>query len=337
MRAARAIALLLLPMLLVACAPRFQPLGPAVTRPSYAADRLLMDDGVALPLRHWPADGQAKAVILALHGFNDYSHAFALPAAIWGKAGIETYAYDQRGFGETPHRGLWPGDRRLIDDVRAAVVLLRARHPGLPLFLLGESMGGAVVMCAMTEPNPPPVDGVILSAPAAWNRGQLGVFANGLLWLMAHSLPWYTLNGHGLHIVPSDNRAMLEQLFRDPLVLKDTRTDTVYGLVALMDRAYEAAPRIKGRVLVLYGVHEQVIDDDVAAKMLRHLPRGPDAPRVAIYPDGYHMLMRDINGGLVSRDIAAWIFRPSAPLPSGADSRGQRLIASSEGGLSKAR
>jgi acylglycerol lipase len=335
--ALRGLALLLLPLMLAACVPRFQPLGPVTTVPVLAGDKLVMDDGVALPLRHWPAAGKAKAVILALHGFNDYSRAFDLPAAIWAKKGIETYAYDQRGFGATAYRGLWPGDDRLIEDVDSAIGLLRARNPGLPFFLLGESMGGAVVMCAMAGSHPPPVDGVILVAPAAWDRDQLGPLANGLLWVIAHSLPWYKLTGKGLHIIPSDNEAMLYDLFHDPLVIKGTRTDAVYGLVGLMDRAYAAAPRLKGRVLVAYGVHEQVIDEDVAADMLRRLPRGAGAPRVAIYPYGYHMLLRDLNGGVVSRDIAAWIFNPTAPLPSVADARGQRLVAASGGGLSTAR
>src|SRR3546814_13687678 len=62
------------------------------------------------------ADGPPAAIILALHGFNDYSRSFEAPAAYWADRGIATYAYDQRGFGQTPHRGLWPGAARLIAD-----------------------------------------------------------------------------------------------------------------------------------------------------------------------------------------------------------------------------
>jgi len=100
-RLIRPLAILVLPMLLFACAPKLQPLGPVVTTPAFGADRLVMDDGVALPLRHWPAEGKTKAVVLAVHGFNDYSHAFEQPAQDWAKLGIETYAFDQRGFGAT--------------------------------------------------------------------------------------------------------------------------------------------------------------------------------------------------------------------------------------------
>lgn len=333
LRLLRLAVLLVLPLLLLACAPRLQPLGPAVMTPTYADNKLVMDDGVALPLRHWPAEGTPKAVILAVHGFNDYSNAFDEPAKDWAKDGIETYAYDQRGFGETPYHGLWAGDRRMVADLKAAASLLRERHPDLPFYLLGESMGGAVVMAATVESDPPHAEGLILVAPAVWGRRQLGPIASGALWFFAHTVPWYTLDGRGLRIEPSDNRAMLEKLFHDPLIIKATRVDTVYGLVGLMDRAVAATPDMPARTLVMFGAHEQVIDDSAALGMLRDLPNGPVGPRIAIYSQGYHMLLRDLNAHVVRDDIAAWILNPADPLPSGAEARAQKILDRPKAGL----
>ncbi len=73
-------ALLMLAVFLGACAPRLQPPGPGPAEPALAADHLLMDDGATLPLRIWKPAGAPTAVILALHGFNDYSKAFEEPA-----------------------------------------------------------------------------------------------------------------------------------------------------------------------------------------------------------------------------------------------------------------
>jgi len=323
-------------MLLLACAPKLQPLGPPVTEPAYGGDKLLMDDGVALPLRHWPAEGKPKATILALHGFNEYSRIFEAPAADWAKAGIETYAYDQRGFGETDHRGLWPGEDRLVKDAKEAAKVLHARHPDRPFYVLGESMGGAVVMAAAVGPDPLRADGLILVAPAIWGRETIGPVGSGALWFFAHTIPWYTVDGRGLHIEPSDNRAMLRELSRDPLVIKQTRIDTVYGLVGLMDRAWAAAPGMPADSLFLYGAKEQVIDDEAAAQMLRRLPYGPSGPRVALYPDGYHMLLRDLHAGVVRGDVVAWIYAPERTLPSQADLRARRLLASPAANLATA-
>ncbi|HZT19679.1 MAG TPA: alpha/beta hydrolase [Dongiaceae bacterium] len=313
-------------MLLFACAPRLQPLGPSTAEPAFGGNQLVMDDGTALPLRHWPAHGETKAVIMAVHGFNEYSKVFDAPAREWAKAGIETYAFDQRGFGETDHRGVWAGDERMITDVKEAAAILRARRPDKPFYVLGESMGGAVVMAAATEPDPLKADGLILVAPAIWGRETIGPVGSGALWFFAHTIPWYTVDGRGLHIEPSDNRKMLRELARDPLIIKETRVDAVYGLVGLMDRAWAAAPRMPGNSLFLYGAKEQVIDDEAAAAMLRRLPRGPSGPRVAIYPNGYHMLLRDLHAEVVRADIVAWVFGPRQALPSRADLRAQRLL-----------
>src|SRR5579871_1249683 len=111
-------------------------------------DRYITTDGVTLPLRRWLPPGQPVAVILALHGFNDYSNAFTLPAPALTQRGIAVYAYDQRGFGAAPQRGRWPGEMVMARDAARAATLLRRRYPDRPIYLLGESMGGAVAILA---------------------------------------------------------------------------------------------------------------------------------------------------------------------------------------------
>ncbi len=313
-----------------ACAPgeRAPPVADTL-QPALGDDAIHMTDGVALPLRRWLPAGEPGAVILALHGFNDYSNAFDAPARAWAARGFATYAYDQRGFGEAPMPGQWAGDERLIGDLETAAALVRARHPGVPLYLLGESMGGAVVMAAATGPTPPEADGLILAAPAVWGREAQGPLQSALLWMAVHLFPWMRFTGEGLDIKPSDNVEMLLALGRDPLVIKETRIDTVYGLVGMMDKGAEAAERLRGPALVLYGSHEEVMPQDAIVEMLRRLPPegNPAGPRVAVYPEGWHMLLRDLQAATVHRDIAAWIADRQVPLPSGADLMADRILA----------
>ena len=73
-------------------------------------------DGAELPLRSWlPQAGPPDAVLVALHGFNDYSNFFDGPGRWLAGRGIASYAYDQRGFGGAPHRGLWAGTEALAE------------------------------------------------------------------------------------------------------------------------------------------------------------------------------------------------------------------------------
>ncbi|MGE0714363.1 MAG: lysophospholipase [Alphaproteobacteria bacterium] len=316
---ARALILLLL-ALLPACAPGYAPPGPHMNAPAFETDALLTADGLRLPLRVWRAQGPTRAAVLALHGFNDYSLAFEGPARSWAADGVTTYAYDQRGFGDAPNRGRWPGMAAFADDATAALAEVRRRHPGVPVYLLGESMGGAIAMVTMTMPHPPPVAGVILVAPAVWGRQTMDVFKRVALTVISGTMPWFTVSGRGLGIRASDNDEMLRAFSRDPLVIKDTRADTVKGLVDLMDAALASAPRFTPPALILYGEKDEIVPQEPTALMLDRLPdRSGARQRIAVYPQGWHMLLRDLQAETVWRDIRAWIADPAAPLPSGAD------------------
>lgn len=282
-------------------------------------------DGARLPLRRWLPDGEPKAVILGLHGFNDYSHAFAVPAAAWAKDGIATYAYDQRGFGAAPERGRWPGRAVLAADAAAACGILRRLYPGIPLYLMGESMGGAVAIVAMSGESGAPipdVDGVILAAPAVWGRATMDLAPRVALWIGVRLAPGLTLTGQSLHILASDNIPMLRALGRDPLVIKETRVDTIWGLVNLMDAALAAAPRLGVPMLLIYGAHDEIIPKRAMRRFVHRLPREPHGRRsFSYYQRGYHMLLRDLEGPLVTADVAGWILRPGARSAAGVERR----------------
>jgi acylglycerol lipase len=310
-----------------ACAPKVDRPGPVVSRPVLEDAQMRTADGALAPVRRWlPETGTVKAALIALHGFNDYGNFFAAPGAYLAGQGIAAYAFDQRGFGATQGRGIWPGVKAYADDLKTMAELVRRRHPGVPLYLLGASMGGAVIMVAMTGDDPPPADGIILSAPAVWGRATMPFYQRWALAIAAHTVPWLTVTGRGLKIRASDNIEMLRALSRDPLVIKETRIDTIYGLSNLMDQALAAAPALRSPALILYGKNDEVIPADPVRRMIESLPADSRARRrLAYYDAGYHMLLRDLQGETVWRDIAAWIGDAKAPLPSGADRRAAGL------------
>jgi len=310
----KAFSILLLLASLAGCAtPVVQPRGEHPTKPRLEAERVIAADGAALPLSSWRPDGTPRAVVLALHGFNDYRNAFAEVGPFLAARDIATYAYDQRSFGATAQPGIWPGSELLAEDVRTVAALLREAYPGRPLYLLGESMGGALAMSVLAD-NPGVADGTLLVAAAVWGRETMNPLQRGALWLFAHSFPGMQLSGRGLDITASDNRAMLRALHDDPLVLKGARTDALWGLTNLMDRALAAAPALAMPTLVLYGERDEIIRPRPTCRMLSALPA---SARVAVYPNGYHMLTRDLSARVVLEDMATWLADPTAPLPSG--------------------
>ncbi len=326
------IAMAVVAAVLGACAPLVRAPGEPINRPLLTEYGFHTADGELLPLKSWnPARGAPKAVIIALHGFNDYSNFFEAAGTFLAEHGILTYAYDQRGFGAAPGHGLWPGIKAFSDDLRTFAGLVRDRHPGTPLFLLGDSMGGAVIMVAATDRDASGVniaDGVILSAPAVWGRITMPWYQRLGLWIGVRLMPGVTVTGQSLNIKPSDNIEMLRALGRDPLVIKATRIDAIYGLTNLMDRALDRAPDFRLPAFILYGEKDEIIPKKPTRLMLERLPRTETGKRrVALYENGYHMLLRDLQAEVTWRDIVHWIADPETALPSGADTDAEARLA----------
>ncbi|KAB7619646.1 alpha/beta hydrolase [Alkalilimnicola sp. S0819] len=322
--------ILLVSMLLAACGAPTQNGGAnrQALEARFGEERIRLSDGTRLPLRRWlPAQPSPQAVVLALHGFNDYSRAFQGLGHYLAERGIASYAYDQRGFGETASRGLWAGGPRMIDDARAVLLRLRQRYPDTPVYLLGESMGGAVALSAAAE-GELPADGLVLLAPAVWARQTMPWYQRTALWVAARVAPEWRPSGKGLGRVASDNTEMLRGLGRDPLVIKKTRIEAVEGLANLMDRALAASPALPLPTLILYGARDDIVPRQATCRMLRSLPgREAVAWRFAYYQAGYHMLTRDLQGERVMGDIVAWLQDPQAALPSGEEATGNWAVS----------
>jgi len=316
--------------LLAACAvPMTYPAGPPAAEPHFLMDWFVARDGIRMTVRSWRPKGPARAVVVALHGFNDYSNFFQAPGAWLADRGVASYAYDQRGFGDGIGIGLWAGTDAYVRDLADFTALVRRTHPGVPVYVLGDSMGGAVALVAGAGPaeTRPKAEGMILAAPAVWGRAAMTWYERAALWTAAHTIPTFRLTAQGLNIQPSDNIDMLRALGRDWRVIKRTRVETIHGLVGLMDRALAAAPRFSERALILYGGKDDIIPGRPTLNMVRHLPAAArDRQTFALYDGGYHMLLRDLNAAVVWRDILAWIDNARAPLPSGADGRAARAL-----------
>jgi acylglycerol lipase len=298
----------ILTICLSACAkPLVYPSTNIQAKPSLHNAYAVAADGYHIPITRWKPSNQVKAIVLALHGLNDYSRAFQdLGVELSGK-GIMTIAYDQRGFGTTQGRGRWHSNERLVDDLRTMIKLLRTHYQGTPLYVVGESMGGAVILASLAK-EPLDADGLILLAPAIWSRDSMPFYQRVLLWVAAHTMPGKQLTGEGLNLKPSDNAAMLKALSSDPMVIKKTRVDVLYGVTNLMDQASNASLKFSGDTLILYGEHDEIIPKAPTCRMLdRFANDGNHRYQTIIYANGYHMLTRDLQGKKVIGDMAQWI------------------------------
>ncbi|MBY0422744.1 MAG: lysophospholipase, partial [Parvularculaceae bacterium] len=284
-----------------ACAS-FPPAPRPTTTPAIVGDRLIAADGAALGLAAWTAP-EPKAVVVAVHGMNDYSNAFRPLGEALKAQGFAVYAYDQRGFGRSPGFGRWPGSATLKQDLRSAIAAARAAQPGRPLFVLGHSMGAAVVLAAMKD-EALDADGVILGAPGVWGSAQMPVLYRLSLNLAAAFTPGKTLTGERTGRQSTDNIPLLRAMYKDPLVIKGTRIDAILGVVRVMGEGYDASKSVKGRILVLTGAKDQIIPVRAQQATAKRLCGEVSAK---LYPNGWHMIFSDLGAAAVWRDVGAWM------------------------------
>jgi alpha-beta hydrolase superfamily lysophospholipase len=276
--------------------------------PVLTSTSFISHDGTELPLIIWQPEDETKFIFVALHGFNDYANFIKRGAQYFTRHNIAVYAYDQRGFGNGPVRGRWGGVEAMAEDLATLIRLIADKHPSIPVYLLGHSMGGAVVIQAMTGDQAPSVAGAILAAPAVWARSTQPFYQNFVLWVGAHTMPWIELTGDSLDRQPSDNIEMLREQGRDPQVIKETRIDTIYGLQNMMDAGYNKAEGFSLPTLVLYGDNDEIIPREPVLDVYHRFPETyPGSKQLILYENGYHMLMRDLQAEKVLQDIVDWV------------------------------
>jgi len=280
---------------------------------------LTLSDKTTIPIRIWAAS-HPKAVILALHGYGDSRDAWEWPAPTLADSAITTIAPDQRGFGQAPKRGQWPGTRRMVQDTIEEANWVHTHYPTLPLYLMGESMGAATALLATTRPGISPIAGTILVSPAVLNIDPASRTLLNLITLIA---PDWTFTGEDvpIKVIPTTNIAAMRRLYFDPLTLKTSRLDSVTGLVSLMATASHTPAPARTPLLILYGDQDQLVPQGPMASFWRRTPTA----RHDLIPGGHHLLLRDRP--IATTDILSWIEHPTRPLPSGGDIAAAAWIA----------
>lgn len=286
---------------------------PADSTALPSGTHLLASNGETLVTSDWIPD-QPKAVILALHGYGDYGElTFRRAAEFWKTEHIATIAVDQRGFGRNASYGHWPGAEGLIEDAATLSQQVRARFPDLPLTVIGHSMGGGVATAA--APSGLTADRLVLAVPAIWGGSLLNPLYRASAWIAAGLFPERRLSGRGVvRIQASDNIEALRELGRDPRYLAPPSARELHGLVRLTDLAEAAAPDVQTPALMILGSKDQIVVNSAARTTFEKFA---GKQHIIEYPEGWHLVFRDLQAQTVWRDVANWALTGAPPTPQG--------------------
>lgn len=281
----------------------FRALDPTTARVRSGA--LRASDGADVPYRLWLAK-KPRGAILLLHGCCDYSGAFDDIAPKLVKRGFSCMAYDQRGFGATASRGEWTSRERYAEDVRDAVQFFRSRFEAdVPLFIMGESMGGSVAVHASALYPDLHLGGIVLVAPGALASALRNRFYNWLMTLLG------LLAGKSELVVERNNAAELApsaaiRLLGDPMVMQSIRADLLAGVIAMGYSAVDVAKTVAVPSLTMMAGKDDLLRGACVRQLYENLSGEKDWLALK---DGPHLLLHWEHGGVVLRRARRWIER----------------------------
>jgi alpha-beta hydrolase superfamily lysophospholipase len=260
--------------------------------------------GIPLYYQAWLPTRPRRAVLVNLHGLGDHSGLYPNLAAHFPAGGIALYAYDMRGNGRSA------GQRAYVrrwseyrDDLHVFLNQVRQWEPGLPLFLLGNSLGGLVVL-DYTLQHPNGLAGVIA---AATPLGEVGVppILMALGRLLSRVLPRFSLNvGMDLSGLARDP-SVVEAVLADPLFHRRGTARLSTEVTAAIDRVQELAGNLAVPLLVLQGSADRLVPPDGSRSFFARV-RYPDR-EFREYPEAYHGLFADLDFEQVLQDVERWV------------------------------
>jgi alpha-beta hydrolase superfamily lysophospholipase len=256
--------------------------------------------------RSWLAP-QPKRVLAVVHGFAEHSGRYDVLGQWFASRGLAVHAYDQRGHGRSQgERGHVGRFGEFLDDLEAFVELLGKEHSGLPVVLVGHSMGGLVVATYLCERQPGPGLTAAVTSGAALalskNLPRWRIHLSRLLRSVAPRLRLQSgLDVQGLSRDPAVVRAYLE----DPLVDRRMTTSLAAELLSAVQRTAQSAQRVPVPLLALHGEADPICPVQ-GSRSFQARVRAP-ASRLRTYAKLRHEIFNEPEHEDVFEDILEWI------------------------------
>ncbi|MDZ4835914.1 MAG: alpha/beta fold hydrolase [Candidatus Melainabacteria bacterium] len=214
----------------------------------------------APPLRTWVRAGEEPiACLLCVHGLGLQSNSYEFFGKEQSNRGLAVYAIDVRGF------GAWMNSKgkskmnfeQCLADVKQTLEAIRAANPGRPVYILGESMGGAIALRAASL-YPDLVDGLISSVPAGerFNQGKTSVK------VFLNLLTGVNLSNVGKDVVnqATANQKLKSQWQGDPLARLNLTPQELIQFQDFMNSNHDAAKKVLDMpVLFVQGNGDQLV------------------------------------------------------------------------------
>lgn len=264
-------------------------------------------DGLTLYRQSWlPAGRDVRGSVLLVHGFGEHSAEYDNVVSCLVPAGFGIHGFDLRGHGRSPgQRGFINSWDDFREDVRMLAHVVAEEYTNRPVFLLGHSLGGAIVLdYALRLPND--LCGVIAIGPAI---GEIGISPVLMTAGRVISRIWPSCSlRSGL-----DTSA----ISRDPRVVAEYRADSLIhdrGTARLATETERTVAWVQAHardlrvpLLIQHGEADRIAHPDGSRRFITNA--GTSDKTLLEYPGGFHQVHNDVGHEKAMNDLLDWLDR----------------------------
>lgn len=278
---------------------------------------LTAPDGYPIELHQWRGQGPVRGIVQIAHGMGEHAARYAPLAQALAESGVAVYANEHRGHGAEALRRNARGDLGprgfpgLVDDMLQVSDHAQAQHPGVPLILLGHSMGSFAVKIYLLD-HAHRVSGAALSGTVALDLAEAG---NASAWKLADRPAAPAQVRRTPFDWLSRDQAQVDAYIADPLCgfrLNVGSRQSMYAAYARTAQP-EALRCIPSGLPMLFFVGDQDAIHRRLAYLLPLVERFREAGltdlSVHIYGGARHEVLNETNRDEVIANVVAWVQR----------------------------
>lgn len=248
---------------------------------------------------------QPRAVVVLAHGLHEHSGRYEHVGERLNRAGYAVWTVDHEGHGRSGGtKGNVGSMAGVLDDFGLLRRMAQDKHPGLPLVVLGHSMGGLIALDYLVSKGQDGVTALVLSG-AAVDTSAAGGLQTRLAPIIGKVAP-----NLGVLLLGSTN------VSRDPVVVKDYENDplnhngkvrarTGAEMLLSVQRVVDGLPRLTVPVIVMHGSADKLVP--VAGSRLIHDTIGSPDKTLKVYDGLYHEIFNEPEREQVLDDLVAWL------------------------------
>lgn len=271
--------------------------------------------GISLHVQTTMPAGKPRAAAVLVHGFAEYSGRYTRVKDQLLAAGLAVNTFDLRGHGRSGgRRGHVTRSTDYLDDLEAVLSAWTKRGLDVPVFLLGHSLGGLIVLHYLME-RPCSAVGVVVSSPFLGFALKVPGWKAFLGNVLSHLVPSFSMpNGIDAGLL-SHEPSIVESYRTDPMVHHVASSRWFTEIKATQASVMGRAHQITSPILVLQAEDDRLVSLAATKEFFEHI--GSSDKEIKLYPNLFHEIFNEPQGPEIIAEVVGWI---SHRIKSGATS-----------------